>query len=129
MRPAWDAAAHDLQAVWTDDALLERSIALPWTTLAGADVLRIYTNEVTVHTWDLATATGQRPTWDPDVLAVCDAAIHAQLPDADRGPMWAAAAAQMPPGVPWEDPFQNAVEVPDDASAIDRLVAWNGRRP
>jgi hypothetical protein len=27
------------------------------------------------------------------------------------------------------DPFADAVPVPDDAPLIDRLVAWNGRRP
>lgn len=128
VRGAWDAAAHDLASVWSDD-VLDRTIALPWTTLVGSAVLAIYTNEVTVHTWDLATATGQRPAWDDDVLAVCDAAIHAELPDADRRAMWDAAAAQLPPSVPWVDPFADAVEVPADASAIDRLVAWNGRRP
>jgi uncharacterized protein (TIGR03086 family) len=128
VRGAWDAAAHDIAAVWTDD-VLERTIALPWTTLVGAAVLAIYTNEVTVHTWDLATATGQRPAWDPDVLAVCEAAIHAELPDAERRAMWDAVAAQLPSGVPWADPFADAVDVPADASAIDRLVAWNGRQP
>lgn len=129
LRVAWDASAHELQAVWTDDALLDRPMDLPWTTLPGAEVLAIYVNELLVHTWDLAVATGQQPAWDPEVIAVADAAVHAELPDADRDPMWAAMASQMPPGVAWEVPFQNAVEVPDDASAIDRLVAWNGRRP
>jgi hypothetical protein len=63
-------------------------------------------------------------------VAVADAAIHAQLPVADREPMWEAAKAAMPPGVEWtEDPFGHAVDVPDDAPAIDRLVAWNGRDP
>jgi len=27
------------------------------------------------------------------------------------------------------DPFDDPVPVPDDAPLIDRLVAWNGRRP
>lgn len=128
---AWRDAGHDVQAAWTDDALLERPTMLPWGTFNGADVLGVYTNEITVHTWDLAQATGQQPDWDPSVLAEADAAIRTQLPMADRTQMWAEAKASLPlpPGVEWEDPFGNAVEVPDDAPAIDRLVAWNGRQP
>jgi uncharacterized protein (TIGR03086 family) len=128
---AWLAAAHDVQAAWTDDARLERPTALPWGTFPGHEVLGVYTNEITVHTWDLARATGQEPQWDESVLVAADAAIHAQLPMADRTEYWAAAAASipLPEGVEWVDPFGNAVDVPADAPAIDRLVAWNGRRP
>ena len=89
----------------------------------------MYANELLVHAWDLAAAIDARPEWDDDAIEVASASIHLELPDADRGPMWAAMAEQMPPGVPWEDPFANAVEVADQASAIERLVAWNGRDP
>lgn len=125
LRQAGDAAAE----VWQDDALLATVMQLPWDTLAGIDVLGIYTNEVVVHTWDLAQATGQSPAWDDVAVAVADEAIRQQLPDADRGPMWDQAKQQLPPGIPWDDPFANAVPVADDAPAIDRLVAWNGRLP
>lgn len=126
---AFRAGAHDVQAAWTDDALLERPTQLPWGVFSGTEVLDVYTNELTVHTWDLARATGQAPDWDDQVLATSLAAIHAQLPMADRSPMWEATKAMLPPEVPWEDPFANAVEVADDAPVIDRLVAWNGRTP
>jgi uncharacterized protein (TIGR03086 family) len=126
---AFRAGAHDVQAAWTDDALLERPTPLPWGVFSGTEVLDVYTNELTVHTWDLARATGQAPDWDDQVLATSLAAIHAQLPMADRTPMWEATKAMLPPEVPWEDPFANAVQVPDDAPMIDRLVAWNGRTP
>ncbi len=126
---AWRAAAHEVQAAWTDDAVLDRPTGLPWGTFSGAETLAVYLNEVTVHTWDLARATDQEPLWDPAVLALADAAIHAQLPMADRAPMWEGAKAGLPADYPWEDPFGPAVAVPDDAPAIDRLVAWNGRTP
>lgn len=126
---AWRAAAHDVQAAWTDDATLSRPTAVPWGTFTGAEVLAIYINEVVVHTWDLTRGTGQRPRWDDDVVAAADRAIHAQLPDAERGPMWEAFKHQVPPGSTWSSPFADAVAVPADAPAIDRLVAWNGRRP
>ncbi len=126
---AWRAGAHEVQDAWTDPAVLARQIDLPWGTFSGTEVLGVYTNEVTVHTWDLARGTGQQPAWDPTVLAVADAAIRSQLPLADRAPMWAEVTASLPPGVPWQAPFGPAVAVADDAPAIDRLVAWNGRRP
>jgi hypothetical protein len=35
----------------------------------------------------------------------------------------------MPAGTPTDPPFAEAVDLPDDASAIEQLVAWTGRRP
>lgn len=40
-------------------------------------------------------------------------------------PQVAASTAERPPGIP----FADAVPVPDDAPAVDRLVAWQGRDP
>ena len=113
-RTAWDAAAHEVQAAWTDDAVLARPLVLPFATLPGAVALAIYTSEVTVHTWALATATGQRPTWDETVVVPALATMQHALAAENRGD-----------GIP----FGPVVEVAEDASAIDRLVAWNGRRP
>ena len=55
-----DAAAEAIDA-WADDAVLDRIVALPWSARSGRATLATYLNEVTVHTWDLARATGQRP--------------------------------------------------------------------
>ncbi len=126
--PALADAAHQVQAAW-DDATVGRTVALPWGEFPGRQVLGIYTNEVIVHTWELARATGQVREWDPAAIAFADRAIHEQLPVADRTEMWAAFREQIPPEIPWEDPFGPAVDVPEDAPAIDRLVAWNGRTP
>ena len=46
--------------MWADDALLDLTVELPWATLSGTEVLASYTGELTLHTWDLATATGQQ---------------------------------------------------------------------
>jgi uncharacterized protein (TIGR03086 family) len=126
---AWRSGVDDVEVAWADNTLLDRPTDLPWGTFSGRETLDIYTNEVTVHTWDLAQATGQHPAWDEGVLAVADHAIRSQLPDADRAPMWAAFKETLPPEVEWEDPFGAAVDVPADAPLIDRLVAWNGRQP
>lgn len=126
--PAFHEAAADALAAWSDDRLLDEVMELPWATMPGREVVGIYTNEVVVHGWDLGRGTGREPQWPDEALLVAEVAIHNQLPDADRGPLWAGVQASLPPGVPWEDPFANAVDVPADAPAIDRVVAWNGRR-
>ena len=125
----WNATADEVQEAWSDAARLEATVQVPWTTMSGTNALAVYTNEITVHTWDLAVATGQHPDWDGSVLAVSLRSIHEELPDAERAALWAEVSAQMPPGVPFDPPFADAVDVPADVPAIDRLVAWNGRRP
>ena len=125
---AWRAAAHDVQSAWGDDAL-DRPTELPWGVFPGSEVLGVYASEVAVHTWDLAVATGIEPEWDQPSLEFALAAIHTQLPTADRTPMWEATRAQLPPDYPWSDPFGPAVPVAPEASTVHRLVAWNGRDP
>jgi uncharacterized protein (TIGR03086 family) len=114
----WSAAARaavdDVRLVWADPAVLTRQLTLPFGVLPGAAALAAYTAEVTTHTWDLAVATGQRPDWDPQVLGLALGAIHRALPAEGRGD---------------DVPFAPVVPVPDDAPAIDRLVAWEGRDP
>lgn len=111
---AWTDAAHQVQAVWSDPAILEQVLEFPFGSLPGAVAMAVYTAEVTVHTWDLATATGQQPAWDPEVVEVALASVTMGVPAEGRGP---------------EMPFDPVVEVPADAPAIDRTVAWLGRRP
>jgi uncharacterized protein (TIGR03086 family) len=124
---AWATAAAHVADSWSDDAVLERAMALPWIQGSGAEILTSYFSELTVHTWDLAMATGQQPDWDDTLLA---AALGARqiLPAENRRALFAEISAAMG----FDEvaiPFADAVPVPDDAPAIDRLVAWNGRNP
>ncbi|MHA6758319.1 TIGR03086 family metal-binding protein [Streptacidiphilus sp. PAMC 29251] len=111
---AWTETAHDVEAVWSDSSLLGRPLQLPMGTLPGAVAMVIYSTEFTVHTWDLATATGQKPAWDQGVLAVSTGSMRHAVPAGIRG---------------GPAPFGPVVEVPADAPAIDQLVGWYGRRP
>ena len=127
---AFASAGADVAAAWADDGLLARTITLPWAEAPGAGILSMYVSEIVVHTWDLARATGQSPTWEDDVVETGFAALQIGLPDEGRIEAFEAARANMPEGA--EDftyPFAEAVAVDDDASAIDRLVAWSGRDP
>lgn len=124
---AWAAAGSRAADAWRDDTVLERPMALPWIQGSGAEVLTTYFSELTVHTWDLATATGQQPDWDD---AVVTAALEARpiLPAENRRALFEEISAAM--GLDEVAiPFADAVPMPADAPAIDRLVAWNGRDP
>ncbi len=124
---AWATSARRAAQAWSDDAVLELPMALPWIQGLGADVLASYFSELTVHTWDLATATRQRPDWDD---AVVDAALDARdfLPAENRRALFEEISTAM--GLDEVAlPFAEAIAIPEEAPAIDRLVAWNGRDP
>jgi uncharacterized protein (TIGR03086 family) len=124
---AWTTSAHHAAEAWREDHVLEQPMALPWIQGNGADVLISYFSELTVHTWDLATATGQHPDWDDTVVTMALGAGDI-LPAENRRALFEQISSAM--GLDTVAiPFAEAVPVPDDAPAIDRLVAWNGRDP
>jgi uncharacterized protein (TIGR03086 family) len=126
---AWSDAAQRVTEAWADDASLVRIVHLPWADESGALTLASYCNEIVVHTWDLATATGQHPTWDDEAVATAWESFRG-MPGAGRSQMFAEVKAAMDePYRSAGDPWADAVPVADDAPLIDRLVAWNGRRP
>lgn len=110
---AYAAAAGAALEAWANPAALERTITVPWGEMSGARTLATYVSEVLVHTWDLATATGQHVAWDEEVAAASLTTMQAELPAEGRE----------------HAPFDPVVEVNPDAPAIERLVAWTGRRP
>jgi uncharacterized protein (TIGR03086 family) len=70
-------------------------------------------NEVLIHGWDLAVATGQPYRPDPAAVLACAEMVGDRSdPSAD------------PPGL-----FGPVVAVPDDAPAFDRLLGKTGRDP
>ena len=68
-------------------------------------------DEVTVHAWDLAVATGQPYDADPAAVRACHGFV-ASFDAPTDGSLFA------PP-----------VDVPDSAPALDRLLAATGRDP
>jgi uncharacterized protein (TIGR03086 family) len=125
----WAAAAADVEEACADGSILERIVVLPWATMTGAEMLATYVSEITTHTWDLATATGQQPQWDDEVCRLSLDTMHRELPMADRGPIWEAFRANAPANIVFDAPFANAVAIGADAPLIDQLVAWTGRQP
>lgn len=125
---AWRESGSRAADAWSDDGVLERPTALPWIKGSGAEVLASYFSELTVHTWDLATATGRQPDWDDTVVAAAFDAARQMLPAENRRALY----KQISAARGFDEvtvPFAEAVPISDDAPAIDRLVAWNGRDP
>lgn len=111
---AWAHQVDAVQALLDDPASAARTIENPHLgamTLAAATD-RIYTNDVFMHTWDLARATGQDDRLDP---ALCAALVEGMEPveDAMRS------SGQYGPRVP----------VPADADPQTRLLGFIGRDP
>ena len=128
---AWNAHVAGVVGVWSDDLVLTNQLLVPWGSDTGAVALTRYVNEVSVHTWDLARATGQKPDWDADVLGVAYEAMTTLLPREGRREIYDAARASMPPEMAanFKDPFVDPIDLGVGASAIDRLVAFSGRQP
>jgi uncharacterized protein (TIGR03086 family) len=125
----WRKAEADVNAAAAGDDVLARTVVLPWATMTGAEMLATYVSEITTHTWDLATATGQHPAWDDAVCRLSLETMQRELPMVDRGPIWEAFRANGPANMQFDPPFANAVAVSGDAPLIDQLVAWTGRQP
>lgn len=111
---AWEPGAREVAEVWADPGILDRRLRLPMGVLPGAAASAVYTHELTVHTWDLAKATGQDPDWDQALIERVIRVVRHALPAETRG---------------GRIPFAEVVAVDPGARAIDRLVAWAGRRP
>lgn len=100
---AWrDPASHDGHAMAGPIEMPARVAAL------------VALDEIVVHAWDLARATGQPYTGDPAAVAACAAWVE---------------GFEVPPEVPDGGPFGPPVPVPADASPLDRLIGLTGRDP
>ncbi len=108
------SSAHEVQRIWSDDAVLEQMLKLPWAVVPGAIAISIYTCEITIHTWDLAQAIGVQPEWHEADAAKCVEVLQVGLPAEPRG---------------GDAPFGPVTEVPADAPSIDKLVGWASRKP
>jgi len=110
----WAAGRAATEAVLADDACLTREVTVPWGTVDGASAAASYIGELSVHAWDLAAALGRTAELDDRLATAALPAYMAKVPAEPRGP---------------EIPFGPVVEVGEDASPYERLVAWTGRDP
>ena len=111
---AWTEHCAAVQVLLDDPAVAGRTLANPHIgeLPLGEAIDRFYTTDVFMHTWDLARATGQEPGLDPERCAMLLAGME-----------------------PIDELLRNSgqygprVDVPDDADAESRLMAFIGRDP
>jgi uncharacterized protein (TIGR03086 family) len=111
---AWQVHCDGVQSVLDDRRTADRELSNPHTgnlPLAAA-IDRFYTADVFLHTWDLARASGQDDTLDPDTCATMLAGMQ-PMDEVLR------ASGQYGPKVP----------VPADAPVQDQLIGFIGRDP
>ena len=106
-------AADSLVAGWETHGL-DREVSLTGGKMPGDKVFNMTVMEYLTHGWDLAVATGQSIPFTEQEAAETLARAQATLPPAYRGEGMA---------------FGEAVPGEENESAVDRLVAFLGRRP
>jgi uncharacterized protein (TIGR03086 family) len=104
-------ALDDLNASVKAPGAMERTVVAPFGEVPGAAVAGFLTLDGVVHTWDLATATGQR--YEPSEELVAEVLAFARQ----------AIAPEMRDG----STFCDETTVPEGASNLQRLVAFTGR--
>lgn len=108
---AYRDSAVRLRAAFSRPGVLERTFLGPLGAATGAERLQIRLYDLLAHGWDLAQATGQSDGLPDDVAERALAFARTQVSEQAR------------PGR-----FGSARDIADDAPAIERLVAFLGRR-
>ena len=105
-------ALGNLGAAVSAPGALDKTVAAPFGEVPGETFARFIVLDGLVHGWDMATATGQ--AYDPpdELVAAVDAFARQALDPLRDG-----------------QTFAEAVEPATDASPLERLVAYTGRRP
>lgn len=111
---AWRSQTDAVQALLDDPVTADAEYDLPHigTMSLGQAVAMIYTGDVFLHRWDLARATGQDETLD-----------------ADRCAEMLAGMLSMDEALRHSGHYGPKVEVPADADAQTKLLAFIGRTP
>lgn len=121
---AFRAARADIEAVLDDPALADRECDTPNGRMTVEQQIGdVVSDDLVLHGWDLARATGQDDTMDPDDverLWSITTAIPPELMEKYRTP------GAFGPGV---EVYGPEVKVSEDAALQDRLLGLIGRDP
>ncbi|MEV6316526.1 TIGR03086 family metal-binding protein [Streptomyces sp. NPDC051776] len=102
----------EVVAVWRSPEAWEGMTEAGGITFPAWVAGRVALNELLIHGWDLARATGQHYSCDDTTVRAAIAFMEPSADEAERGPL-----------------FGPVVEVPDDAPLLDRAVGLSGREP
>ena len=109
---AYDRSASAARAAFEAPGALDAACAVSYGPVPGSVYAGHRFIDVFIHGWDLARATGQDPSLDPELVAACTEVLEPQL------------AMLQGSGL-----FGTPVEVPARADAQTRLLASLGRHP
>jgi uncharacterized protein (TIGR03086 family) len=116
--PDWrEKVTRNLTALadaWNEELAWTGMTSAGGQELPGEMAASVALDEVVIHGWDLAVASGQRVTFPPDLLEMAYGFVEATV-------------AQNPEGTPGL--FGAPVPVPDGTARFDRLIALSGRDP
>lgn len=117
---AFKAARADVESILADPALAAAEQDTPMGKMtAEQHIDQVVSTDMVVHGWDLARATGQDDTIDPDEVA-------GMWPSAQSIPEEMRIPGAFGPGIVV---FGPEVKVPEDAPLQDRLLGLMGRDP
>ncbi|AYN41962.1 TIGR03086 family protein [Streptomyces dangxiongensis] len=115
--PGWreelPGVLDELAGAWREPAAWTGRTRAGGVDLPGAVAGAVVADELVIHGWDLARATGQDYTPDPAALDAAHGFLLAAAEDPGRG----------------KAPFGPVVPVPADASLLERTVGLSGREP
>lgn len=109
---AFDQATARSLAAWRADGVLDSMLQVGPIEMPAQAAIGINMLDTLTHAWDLAVATGQDRSLDPELAEAALGAAQMTISDEIR------------PGR-----FGPAVPISDDAPAHDRLAAFLGRTP
>lgn len=107
----WTSTDAVTDAFWDDRALEAPYRIGEFGEFTGAVALAVHFSDVLLHGWDLAQAVGVTVDFDENLVAAAQGIID-QFPEVAWGPDAAYAAR---------------LDVPENASALERLLATTGR--
>jgi uncharacterized protein (TIGR03086 family) len=106
------ASGEGAQATFAAEDGLSRMFELPFGTMPGRAFIGLRTNDLFVHAWDVAKATGQSTDLDADLAAEGLAASRQRIGPEMRGE---------------GRPFGAEMPCPDGRPVSDQLAAFLGR--
>jgi uncharacterized protein (TIGR03086 family) len=104
---------HELAEAWADPSAWEGEATAGGVTLPAEAMGLVALNEVAIHGWDLARATGQAYELEAEIVEVLTAFDGQDAEDQEAR----------------EGVYGPVVEAGADASPLDRLIAITGRDP
>ncbi|MET0694421.1 MAG: TIGR03086 family metal-binding protein [Propionibacteriaceae bacterium] len=119
LSPAWrdelPVQLREVAEAWSDPAAWEGETTAGGVTWPAAAMGAVALNELVIHGWDLARATGQPYECDGETAQACYQFVASfPTPDGDPDP---------------DAIFGPPVDVSDDAPPLDRALGLSGRAP